>query len=152
MLKVYFGEMSDALEYPDFFFDNIFDKGYLLSEFSRNVVSIVDKSEVKDKNVIVSPVMGGISPRDLSTGVKNVLICRYYPDRVVCFSYMGSNCLSPLFGEIVKNDLDRTVCADILYIPYNYDYEGDILILNTGKVVSNDDEFLEEYLKWRGNR
>jgi len=65
---------------------------------------------------------------------------------------MGNNCLKPLFTEIAKNGLDRVVCADILYIPYNYGYKGDILILNSNKVVSNDDEFLDEYIAWKEER
>lgn len=149
MLSIYFGDMEGALDYPGYFFDNIFDKSLLLEEFSKSVIRRVDKSEVFDKNVVISPVLGGISPRDLSTGVKNTLICRYYPEKVICFSYMGRNCLRPLFEEIVNKGLDRTICANILYIPYTYGYEGEIKILNSGRIVNNNLDFIDEFANWK---
>ena len=149
MLRIHFGEMKGSMEYPDFFFDNIFNKDYMAGQFSKDVVYAIDKSRVKGKHLIISPVLGAISPRDLSTGAKNVLICRYYPEKIINFSYMGTNCLKPLFREIVKENLDRTICADILYNPYNYGYTGSILILNSNTVVTCDSEFLDEFLIWK---
>jgi len=149
MLKIYFGEIKGALEYPDFFFDRLFDKEYMLTKFSQDVVFHVDKSKVLGKNVIESPILGGISPRDLSTGVKNTLICRYYSDRVVCFSFMGENCLNLLFKEIAVEGLNRTICSDILYVPYNYGYVGSIEILNSGRIVKDDRGYFDEYLRWK---
>lgn len=143
MLKVYVGSKPGGLGKPDAWFDVKLDKSVLLSDFSRRVIKEIDKSEVFDKNVVISPVFGGISSKKLSTGCKNLILAKYHPDLIINWRYMGKNCLRFLFD--IAKDIDLEVSAGCFYTPYNYGYSGDILITNDNRVVTNSLEFFEAY-------
>ena len=144
MLKVWIGHNDKSLGTPRAYFDYIFDRSYLVSDFSKKVIREIDKSEVISKDLIQSSVLGPIPPSVLSNGVKTLLVAKYYSsDVTVNFATMGRNCL-PYFFEIAMSQ-DVTACIDCFYIPYSYGYKGDILILNDNSIVSNDTEFMDKW-------
>ena len=70
MLSVYYGDMPEAIYNPVVFFKNTYEDEWITDELSRQMILDVDKSKVIGPRVIDSPVLGGISPRELSGGVK----------------------------------------------------------------------------------
>lgn len=52
----------------------------------------VDRSEVIGSGVIDSPVLDGISPRELSGGVKTLIAIYKKPERIFNASACGDNC------------------------------------------------------------
>ena len=91
MLKVYFGNNEKALKSGDGYFDNWLDDDCLETEFAKEVVREIDKSELISKNLVQSPVIGAVPPKFLSGGAKSLLILRF-SDVEMNITAFGENC------------------------------------------------------------
>ena len=74
MLSVFFGDMPDAIYNTSVYFQNQYRDDWLTKPLSKEIIQDVDKSEVVSANLIDSPVLGAISPKELSGGVKTLLL------------------------------------------------------------------------------
>lgn len=138
MLSVYYGDMPEAIYNPALFFKNSYTDDWITDELSKKMIRDVDKSEVIGPRIIDSPVLGGITPRELSGGVKT-LICIYKrPDRVFNASACGDNCAKWLL-EIGKR---QDVTINLRHLMDFGEKEFTIKVLNTDQTVHNMDELL----------
>lgn len=138
MLSVYYGDMPEAIYNPALFFKNSYSDDWITDELSKEMIRDVDKSEVIGPRIIDSPVLGGITPRELSGGVKT-LICIYKrPDRVFNASACGDNCAKWLL-EIGKR---QDVTINLRHLMDFGEKEFTIKVLNTNQTVHNMDELL----------
>ena len=138
MLSVYYGDMPEAIYNPALFFKNSYSDDWITDELSKEMIRDVDKSEVIGPRIIDSPVLGGITPRELSGGVKT-LICIYKrPDRVFNASACGDNCAKWLL-EIGKR---QDVIINLRHLMDFGEKEFTIKVLNTDQTVHNMDELL----------
>jgi len=138
MLSVYYGDMPEAIYNPALFFKNSYSDDWITDELSKEMIRDVDKSEVIGPRIIDSPVLGGITPRELSGGVKT-LICIYKrPDRVFNASACGDNCAKWLL-EIGKR---QDVTINLRHLMDFGEKEFSIKVLNTDQTVHNMDELL----------
>ena len=138
MLSVYYGDMPEAIYNPALFFKNSYSDDWITDELSKEMIRDVDKSEVIGPRIIDSPVLGGITPRELSGGVKT-LICIYKrPDRVFNASACGDNCAKWLL-EIGKR---QDVTINLRHLMDFGEKEFSIKVLNTDQMVHNMDELL----------
>ena len=138
MLSVYYGDMPEAIYNPALFFKNSYSDDWITDELSKKIIRDVDKSEVIGPRIIDSPVLGGITPRELSGGVKT-LICIYKrPDRVFNASACGDNCAKWLL-EIGKR---QDVTINLRHLMDFGEIEFTIKVLNTDQTVHNMDELL----------
>lgn len=138
MLSVYYGDMPEAIYNPALFFKNGYSDDWITDELSKEMIRDVDKSEVIGPRIIDSPVLGGITPRELSGGVKT-LICIYKrPDRVFNASACGDNCAKWLL-EIGKR---QNVTINLRHLMDFGEKEFTIKVLNTDQTVHNMDELL----------
>ena len=138
MLSVYYGDMPEAIYNPALFFKNSYSDDWITDELSKKMIRDVDKSEVIGPRIIDSPVLGGITPRELSGGVKT-LICIYKrPDRVFNASACGDNCAKWLL-EIGKR---QDVTINLRHLMDFGEKEFSIKVLNTDQTVHNMDELL----------
>jgi hypothetical protein len=138
MLSVYYGDMPEAIYNPALFFKNSYSDDWITDELSKEMIRDVDKSEVIGPRIIDSPVLGGITPRELSGGVKT-LICIYKrPDRVFNASACGDNCAKWLL-EIGKR---KDVTINLRHLMDFGEKEFTIKVLNTDQTVHNMDELL----------
>lgn len=102
------------------------------------MIKDVDESDVIGPRVIDSPVLGGISPRELSGGVKT-LICIYKrPDMVFNASACGDNCAKWLL--VIGEMMDATI--NLRHIMDFGDGEFTMKILNTDQIVHNMRELI----------
>lgn len=62
--------MKEKVANPSSYFDSTYKKDWLNNDFAKEVILGIDKSTHIKDNYIESPVLGAISPRDLSTGCK----------------------------------------------------------------------------------
>ncbi len=92
MLSIFYGDMPEAVYDPAVFFKNTYTDEWITNPLSREMVRDVDRSEVIGPRVIDSPVLGGISPRELSGGVKTLISIYKRPDRIFNASACGDNC------------------------------------------------------------
>ena len=138
MLSVYYGDMPEAIYNPALFFKNSYSDDWITDELSKKMIRDVDKSEVIGPRIIDSPVLGGITPRELSGGVKT-LICIYKrPDRVFNASACGDNCAKWLL-EIGKR---QDVTINLRHLMDFGEKEFSIKVLNSDQTVHNMDELL----------
>ena len=138
MLSVYYGDMPEAIYNPALFFKNSYTDDWITDELSKEMIRDVDKSEVIGPRIIDSPVLGGITPRELSGGVKT-LICIYKrPNRVFNASACGDNCAKWLL-EIGKR---QNVTINLRHLMDFGEKEFTIKVLNIDQTVHNMDELL----------
>ena len=138
MLSVYYGDMPEAIYNPALFFKNSYSDDWITDELSKEMIRDVDKSEVIGPRIIDSPVLGGITPRELSGGVKT-LICIYKrPDRVFNASACGDNCAKWLLEIGERQD----VTINLRHLMDFGEKEFTVKVLNTDQMVHNMDELL----------
>lgn len=80
MLKIHFGEYEGQIDYINTYFDHTFRREGFDDPMVRAMIKDVDKSEVICGSAIDSPVLGPISPRELSGGVKMLISMLKNPD------------------------------------------------------------------------
>ncbi len=84
MLSVFYGDMPEAIYDPVVYFKNTYTDEWITDELSREMIRDVDRSIVLGPRVIDSPVLGGISPRELSGGVKTLMDIYKVPESLPC--------------------------------------------------------------------
>lgn len=129
--------MNDAPAY----FDNVYEDEWLEDDLVKEMIRDVDHSEVLTPHIIESPVLGAITPRELSGGVK-VLILMLKDDS---FIYNMSNCAKWVLKIAEKKDLT-------VFLRHIMRFEGEfeIQIMNTGRIVHNRSEYVRGLLEAEG--
>lgn len=135
--------MPDAIYNTAVFFKNTYQDTWITNELSRKMILDIDKSEVIDANLIKSPVLGGISPLQLSGGVKTLMLIRFDKTHVFNASTCGDNCAKWIL-EIAK---ERKVVINLRHIMDFGDGDFKIKVVNNGKVAHN----MRELLYYAGN-
>ena len=74
MLSVYLGKIEEAVYYPPVYFDNRYEDEWITDKRSIEIIRDVDKSDVVSSHLIESPVLGPISPKELSGSVKTIML------------------------------------------------------------------------------
>lgn len=142
MLNIWYrsGDIKVLNNAPNFF-NNVKKAEWFQDPMVKEMILDVDKSEVVGPNLIVSPVLGPIAPSYLSGGVK-VLILMLKDER---FMYNISNCGDNCARWILEIGKQKDITVFLQHIMGFYG-EFEIKILNTGKVVHNRREFIEELI------
>jgi hypothetical protein len=141
MLKIWYDNGIDHMIDAPLYFDNVFEDEWMEDELVKEMVLDVDKSKVLYPHVIESPFLGPITPRELSGGVKVLILLLKDDSWMYNISNCGDNCAKWIL-EIGKQK-DLTV-----YLEHHMYFEGEfeIEILNTGRIVHNQPEYLRELL------
>lgn len=144
MLKIYFGDMENEVYNPPVYFLNQYTDEWITSELSQKMIRDVDKSTVLSARVIDSPVLGAITPRELSGGVKT-LILMACDDSSYIFnaSSCGDNCAKWILEIAKTKDLTITL-HHIMH--FEGDFEAEIL--NEGKIVHGKKEYVLAAVKY----
>ncbi len=138
MLSVIFGDNEGTIMNTSTYFKNVYEDDWITDALSKDMIKDVDRSDVVSARVIDSPVLGGISPRELSGGVKT-LICIYrMPDKIFNASNCGDNCAKWLLEIGERED----VTINLRHIMDFGDGEFEIYIKNTDTVVHNMKEMI----------
>lgn len=139
MLRVWFGEKNNAIYNTSVFFKNRYEDEWITDDFAKKVIADVDCSEVIDANNIKSPVLGNISPVQLSGGVKALILMKHFPGKVFNASNCGDNCAK----WILELGKDRDFTINLFHVMNFGNGKFDIRILNDRKlIVHNMQEFL----------
>lgn len=91
MLNIYFGDMPEAVYNTSVYFNYTYEDEWLTSDFAKEVIKKIDKSDVKGPHAVESPVLGVISPEKLSGGTKTLLLMANDPEKVFNASTCGDN-------------------------------------------------------------
>ena len=73
--------MEEAIYNPAVYFKNTYQDSWITNERSKAMIKDVDKSTVIAPRIIESPVLGAITPRELSGGVKTLILIDQVPDK-----------------------------------------------------------------------
>lgn len=140
MLTIYLGNMEEAIYYPPVYFDNRYEDEWLTEELSVAMIRDVDHSEVVSAHLIESPVLGPISPKQISGGVKTLLLMAFdTSDRVFNASACGDNCAK----WILKISQTKDLTINLRHIMNFGEQSFEAKILNTGETVHNMSEFVD---------
>lgn len=145
MLKVYMGDLENEIYNPSMYFDNQYEDEWITNELSKMMIKDVDKSEVISSRVIDSPVLGAITPKDLSGGVKTLMLMAFDDSgNIFNGSACGDNCAHWILKIAETKDITITLHHGMRFGAGPFEIE----ILNNNKIVHNRTEWLENIYKF----
>lgn len=110
MLTVHTGISDDTIDYIDSYFKNNYEDEWLDDELVKEMVLDIDNSVIESPYKISSPVLGDITPLDLSTGVKALILMYKEPENEFWATACGDNCAKWIkkFGD----EMDITISLE----------------------------------------
>lgn len=139
MLNIYLGKMEEAIYYPPAYFDNRYEEEWITDPLSKEMIKDVDQSVVVGPRLIDSPVLGAISVKELSGGVKTLILLAFdESNQIFNASACGDNCAKWILKISQKKDLT----INLRHLMDFGEKEFEAKILNTGDVVHNMSEFV----------
>ena len=140
MLSIYLGDMKEAVYHPPTYFDNMYEDEWITNSLSVEMILDVDKSAVVGPHLIESPVLGPISPKELSGGVKTLILMALDENNMVFnASACGDNCSKWILKIAEKKDLT----INLRHIMDFGEETFEAQILNNGRQVHEMQEFVE---------
>lgn len=140
MLSIYLGELDDAIYHPPTYFDNRYEDEWIIAPLSVDMIKDIDKSEVISSHLIDSPVLGPISVKELSGGVKTLILMAFDESgRIFNASACGDNCAK----WIIKISESKNLTINLRHIMDFGNQNFEAKILNTGDIVHNMSEFVD---------
>ena len=135
MLYITFKKSKDVLMFVDNYFNLNYDDAWLADPFVQEMILDVDGSRVINNEVINSPVLGMISPTELSGGVK-ALILMLKENRVVWATACGDNCAKWIIEISKKKDI--TIClSHIMEFPFDFS----AICIDNDAVINTIDDY-----------
>lgn len=145
MLNVYFGDMPDAIYNTNVYFNNTYKDSWITNPLSKEMIKAVDKSYVIDERTISSPVFGNMSPKNLSGGVKTLLLIANDPNKIFNASTCGDNCAEWILKIAkMKEERHQKVVINLRHLMDFGDGQFKIKVVNTNKIVTNMAELVAE--------
>ena len=139
MLKIIFGNCEEAIYNTSVYFKNSYQDEWITDELSVQMIKDVDKSVVMGPHMIESPVLGAISPKELSGGVKTLILIHKDKTKIFNASTCGDNCAKWLLRLGEMDD----VLINLRHIMDFGNGEFEIKILNTHQIVWNMKELID---------
>ena len=140
MLNIYFGDMLEAIYDTSVYFNYTYEDEWLTTDFAKEVIKKIDKSNVLGPHAIESPVLGVIPPENLSGGTKTLLLMENAPEEIYNASTCGDNC-APVSLKLAKKR-DLTINLRHLMDFGKKKFPVDVKVLNTGDVVHSMEELM----------
>ena len=139
MLNIYLGKMEEAIYYPPAYFDNRYEEEWITDPLSKEMIKDVDQSVVVGPRLIDRPVLGAISVKELSGGVKTLILLAFdESNQIFNASACGDNCAKWILKISQKKDLT----INLRHLMDFGEKEFEAKILNTGDIVHNMSEFV----------
>ena len=145
MLKIIFGEIENAVYHPPTYFDNQYEDEWITNPLAVAMIKDIDKSDVIATHLIQSPVLGPISTKEISGGVKTLILMAFDKSgKIFNASACGDNCVKWIVEIGRKKDLTINLhhVMDFSSVPV---FEA--VLLNTGTHIHSYEEYLKEALK-----
>lgn len=138
MLSIFYGNMPEAVYNPVVYFKNTYSDDWITDDLSKKMILDVDRSEVISARIIDSPVLGAITPNELSGGVKTLIDIYKVPEKIFNASACGDNCAKWILeiGDIQ----DVTINLRHLMDFGNGTFEAKVL--NTNQIVHSMNELI----------
>lgn len=153
MLHLYFDTLENLIarkefiRYPGVYFDGVWERSWLDSVFGRTLIKTVDHIEV-GQDVEFSLLKAGIRVEELSTGVKNLFLCKHL-DQLNRMTMMGENCYT-LLMEIAEEKDVYMGCSNSVFFHDNVLNGRPVHFINSDVYVTNYAEFLDQVITLAG--
>lgn len=148
MVSVYFGLDHKANLNVDMYFNNVYKVEWLDDPFVKEMVKLIDSSEILSRYCIQSPVLGQIPPLMLSGGVKTCIMLYkmddFYTDLIAC----GENCQSSLSKIFAIKPM-----VSVAMSGYDLTFEGLPIVgicENDGSTIKNEDDWCDKMYAMAG--
>ena len=141
MLNIYFGPMPEAIYDTAVYFKNTYDDRWITAPLAVEMIKDVDRSKVIGSQIIESPVLGMITPLQLSGGVKTLLLIAN--DKANKHVFNASTCGDNCAKWLLKIAEKRKVVVNLRHLMDFGDDPFKIRVLNNGKIVKNMGELVE---------
>lgn len=145
MLRVIFWEKGLQAEgrvaYVSEYFNSVYTKKWLNNDLAKQIIKDIDRTDHIQDEFLMSPVLGGISPRDLSSGCKALLLLLNRPSVIVSGERMGDNCVVWLLEIGRMQDITIT-----LHHCMKFPEKFQIWSVNSEKIIEDQQEYLEELI------
>ena len=140
MLNIWYcGGNVEVLTDAPRYFDNVWEDEWLEDPLVKQMIKDVDNSEVISPHLIESPVLGPIGPKDISGGVKVLILLLKDTSFIYNISNCGDNCAKWIL-EIGKQQ-DVTINLRHM-MSFGKDTEFDIKIKNGNEIVHSMRELI----------
>lgn len=143
MLKIQFLKIDYYMPCASVYFDNTYEEEWFEDDFVKEMIQDVDGSEVLSPHLVQSPVLGPITVKELSGGIKTLILMLKDDSYIYNASNCGNNCAKWILKIAGKKDLT-------IFLEHRMDFgkeDFEIEILNTKKLVHNMSEYLYELAK-----
>ena len=139
MLRIHFGSIPEEIYNTEMFYENQYDRNWVMDDFARKVIRDIDDSEVLAPDVIRNDIFGTFPSTELSAGVKTLLLIKNMPNKVFNISNCGDNCAKYILELAQERDIKVT-----LHHAMYFGKEFSVKVVNNGKrkIISDPVEFL----------
>lgn len=144
MLNIYFGDMPEAIYNTAVYFKNVYKDQWITNEYSRRMIKDVDRSDVVSASVIQSPVLGSITPLQLSGGVKTLMLIKFDRQHVFNASTCGDNCAKWIL-DMAK---ERKVVINLYHVMDFGKEAFKLRVINSGNIARNMPELIHESIPY----
>ena len=136
---MFFGDKKEAIYNTSVYFKNSYLDEWITDSFSAEMIKDVDNSIVVGPHLIESPVLGPITPKELSGGVKTLILI--YKDREHVFN--ASNCGDNCAKWLLKMAKTEDIIINLRHLMDFGNGQFEIEVLNNGKIVHNMIELVD---------
>ena len=141
MLNIFYGPMPEAIYDTAVYFKNTYSDHWITAPLAVEMIRDVDRSKVIGSQIIESPVLGMITPLQLSGGVKTLLLIAN--DKANKHVFNASTCGDNCAKWLLKIAEKRKVVVNLRHLMDFGDGSFKIRVLNNGKIVKNMGELVE---------
>ncbi len=146
MLNIWIDENDTDVKYvhsAGFIFDAEYEQEWLAEDNIKAMIKDVDQSEYLGGELIMSPILGAIPPRDLSGGVKTLIMASHDDTRMYNLTSCGDNCAK----WIIKLAENKDITMRLGHI-MNFENVPNFAIkfLDTNKIIRSYKEYVSEYI------
>ncbi len=145
MLNIYFGEMPEK-DFPNYvyntsvYFDNTYLDTWITDDFSKKMIKDIDKAVVLGPSAIDSKALGVIPVKQLSGGVKTLLLLQHDPSKIFNASTCGDNCAKWILR--IAKTTKRDITINLRHLMDFGEKPFEFKLMNSGTIIHNTQEYV----------
>lgn len=150
MLYIHFGTTENTVDTVPAFFSFSVEREWFDDPLVREMIRDVDKSEVISGSAINSPVLGPISPLELSGGVKTLILMLFEPEYEYYGTACGDNCGKWMIEIGKRQDVHIALTRIMRFRPPEERALGGMnaVCVNNGKPIDTMLDFMDCYTEY----
>ena len=141
MLNIVFGDIENSIFHPLTYFDNQYEDEWITNPLSVEMIRDIDQSEVISAHLIQSPVLGAISPKEISGSVKTLILMAFDDTgKIFNASSCGDNCAKWILR--IAKAANRDLTINLRHLMDFGDEPFEFKLMNSGAIIHNTQEYV----------